>query len=497
MKNELIKFYEEYKKVVAAYNISLSTMYFDARTVCPRNGIPYRNEMLSLLAGESFDYQMNSESLKKLHDLYDLLDDKDELKTELKLYFKSIERIEKLPKDVYVKHQKTLADSEEAWQDAKQKNDYSLFKDHLIAVIESTKEQLTYLDKTCSDYDYLLDTFQAGTSVEYYDNFFNKVKSELLPLIQKIVHSGKRIDDSKLFGKFDVKKQQEFLEDVQDFLKVNRDECFMSTTEHPFTSFFSSHEARITTRFDELNPMFAISSTIHEYGHALYSLQIDEKYESSSVREEIGYAMHESQSRFVENHVGKNMATWKVLYPKFQAKFADEFADVTLEEFYNMMNVSQPTLIRTEADELTYPIHVLIRYELEKEIFSGNCDYDKLEEMWNDKYEEYLGIRPEKASEGILQDMHWSSAYLGYFPTYALGSAYAAQFYHAISKQINVEEALANNQFEVIADWLKENIHQYGGSLTADEIMLKATNEPFNPDYYINYLKEKFTKLYF
>ena len=161
------------------------------------------------------------------------------------------------------------------------------------------------------------------------------------------------------------------------------------------------------------------------------------------------------------------------------------------------MNISQPTLIRTEADELTYPIHVLIRYELEKEIFSGNCDYDKLEEMWNNKYEEYLGIRPEKASEGILQDMHWSSAYLGYFPTYALGSAYAAQFYNAISKQINVEEALANNQFEVIANWLKENIHQYGGSLTADEIILKATGEPFNPDYYINYLKEKFTKLYF
>ncbi len=497
MKNELIKFYEEYKKVVAAYNISLSTMYFDERTVCPKNGIPYRNEMIAILAGEAFDYQMNKDALNKLHALYDLLEDGEELKTELKLYFRSIEKIEKLPKDVYVRHQKVLADSQEAWHEAKHKNDYSLFKDHLIAVIEATKEQLSYLDKTCGDYDYLLDTYQIGTNTEYYDNFFNKVKTELLPLIQKIVHGGKRIDDSKLTGHFDIKTQEAFLDDVQDYLKVNRDECFMSTTEHPFTSFFSTHEARITTRYDLENLMYAISSTIHEYGHALYSLQIDEKYESSSVREEIGFAMHESQSRFLENHIGKNKAMWKVIYPKLQAKFPEALNDVSLDEFYNMMNVSKPSFIRTEADELTYPIHVLIRYELEKEIFSGNCDYDKLEDMWNDKYEEYLGIRPTKSSEGILQDMHWGAAYLGYFPTYALGSAYAAQFYNAISKELNVEEALENDQFEVIAKWLKENIHQYGGLLTADEIMLKATGEAFNPDYYINYLKDKFTKLYF
>lgn len=496
MKDELLKFYDEYKKVVSAYNISQSTMYFDMQTICPKDGIAYRNEMASIIAGEAFAYQMNPDSLAKLHQLYDLLDDKDEIKTELKLYFRNLEMFENVPKEVFVRYTKTTNDAQEAWHEAKVKNDYSIFKDHLINNIKVVKEVLTYVDKEGSDYDYLLSKYQINTNTAYYDNFFNKVKEELLPLIQKIKHSGKHINDSLLFKHCDIDKQEAFQEDLQAYLKVNKDECYMGTTEHPFTSFFSAHEARITTKYYEEDVMNAIFSTIHEYGHALYSLQIDEKYEGTSVRDEIGYAMHESQSRFLENHIGRNIAFWKNLYPKLQEQYP-ALANVTLESFYEMMNVSRPSLIRTAADELTYPIHVLIRYELEKEIFDGNVDYDKLDELWADKYEEYLGVRPTNASEGILQDMHWGAAYLGYFPTYALGSAYAAQFYHQMSQEFDVDQALENNEFEKIANWLKENIHQYGGSLTGDEIIEKVCHEPFNPDYYINYLKDKYTKLYF
>ena len=161
-----------------------------------------------------------------------------------------------------------------------------------------------------------------------------------------------------------------------------------------------------------------------------------------------------------------------------------------------MINVSKPSLIRTEADELTYPIHILIRYELEKEIFDGKVDYEHLDTMWNDKYEEYLGIRPTHDKDGILQDMHWGAADLGYFATYALGSAYAAQFYHAMQQDIDVENALRKGEFKIISDWLKEHVHCYGASLTADEILLKASGEPFNPEYYIDYLKNKFMKVY-
>ena len=495
MEKELRSFYEQYKSINAAYNIALSTMYFDMATIAPANGIHYRNEMLSILAGEAFSYQMNQESLDKLKQLEAITEDA-ELKKELKLYFRELDITRNLPKDVFIRYRKTTADSEEAWQIAKQKNDYQLFKDHLVNVIKMQKEVLTYVDKDCSDYDYLLDTYQMGMNQEKYDVFFHLIKEELLPLIKKIVAKGQPLDDAILNADYDVKEQEAFMEEIEDYLQVNRKECYMSTTEHPFTEFFSAHEARITTHYYKNQPISAILSTIHEYGHALYSLQVKEEFQGTSFKDGIGFAMHESQSRLLENHLGRNPYFWENMYPKLQTHFPKQLNNVSLEDFVKMINLSRPSYIRTEADELTYPIHILIRYELEKAIFDGDVDYEHLDTLWNDKYEEYLGIRPRNDQEGILQDMHWGAGNLGYFPTYALGSAYAAQFYHAMQKEINVHEVLRNGDFAIIQKWLQENIHQYGASLSADEVLLKATKEPFNPHYYIDYLKDKYTKLY-
>lgn len=495
MEQELRKFFEEYKKINAAYSMATSTMYFDMATIAPANGISYRNEMFSILAGESFAYQMNPESLKKLEQLQAITED-EELKEELKLQFRLLESVRKVPKDVFVNFRKTLADSEEAWQKAKNQNDYQIFKDHLIQVIKGQKELLTYVDKDCSDYDYLLDQYQIGLSREKYDEFFQLIKDELIPFIKQIVTEGKHIDQSPLLQHFDIKEQEAFMKELQDYLQVNPKECYMGTTEHPFTDFFSAHEARITTHYYENNVLSAILSTVHEYGHALYSLQVNENYDSTPFKDAIGCGMHESQSRLLENHIGRNRAMWEVNYPKLQAHFPEQLKDLSLDDFMDIVNSSQPSLIRTEADELTYPIHILIRYELEKQIFDGDVDYEKLDQMWNDKYEEYLGVRPEKDSEGILQDMHWGAGDLGYFPTYALGSAYAAQFFHTMEQQIDVNEALRTSHFEIITNWLKENIHKYGARYSADEILIKATGEPFNPHYYIDYLKNKFKKVY-
>ena len=495
MEQELRTFFEEYKKINAAYAMAASTMYFDMATIAPANGIPYRNDMFSILAGEAFAYQMNPESLAKLEKLQEITEDP-ELQAELKLLFRLVNDTRKVPKEVFVKFRKTLADSEEAWQKAKNQNDYSIFKDHLINVIKGQKEMLTYVDKDCSDYDYLLDQYQIGLSREKYDAFFQLIKDELIPLIKRIVKEGKHINQSPLLQQFDLHEQEAFMQELQDYLQVNPKECYMGTTEHPFTDFFSAHEARITTHYYEHNVMSAILSTVHEYGHALYSLQVNEAYDGTAFKDGIGCGMHESQSRLLENHIGRNRAMWEVNYPKLQAHFPKQLADISLDQFMEMINISTPSLIRTEADELTYPIHILIRYELEKEIFDGQVDYEHLDQMWNDKYEEYLGVRPDKDSEGILQDMHWGAGNLGYFPTYALGSAYAAQFYHTMEQQIDVEEALRTSHFEIISNWLKENIHRYGARYTADEILEKATGEPFNPRYYIDYLTTKFKAVY-
>lgn len=495
MESKLRNFFSEYKKILAAYEMAGSTMYFDMATIAPKNGIPHRNEMMSILSGESFDYQMNEENLKKLDELYAMTQDP-ELKKELELYFKSIESQRNLPKDVFVRFVKTVSDSEEAWHKARTADDYQLFKDHLVAVIKAQKEVLSYVQKDCSDYDYLLDSYQKGMNQERYDVFFNKIKEELLPFIQRIVKEGKAIDNTVLSQSYAIKEQKAFMEEVLNYLQVDKKEVYMGETEHPFTQFFSAHEARITTHYFENIIKSAILSTVHEYGHALYSLQVDEKYNNTIFKDGIGMALHESQSRFLENYVGRSKAFWDVMYPRLQKHFPEQLSEVTADQFYEMLHVSKPSFIRTEADELTYPVHILIRYELEKEIFDGTVDYDNLDKMWNDKYEEYLGIRPEKDSQGILQDMHWSAANLGYFPTYALGSAYAAQFYNAMCKELDPEALLKEEKFEVIQNWLKENIHQYGAYLSADEILLKATGESFNPDYYISYLKEKYGSVY-
>lgn len=494
--NEDVKFFNEYKEICAAYQLAGSTMYFDLATIAPKAGVAYRNKMLSILAGEGFSYQMNPEYLKRLEEIYQKAEEGSRLKKELTLYFRLIEDVRKLPKDVYVKRKQILADSQSTWEQAKLKNDFSLFQPCLKKVIDSQREVFTYLDKSCSDYDYLLDRYEMGTNAGMYDSFFTGVKEKLLPLIREIGMRGKKIDDSVLFEKYDVKEQEAFAEELKDYMQVDRDCCYMGVSEHPFTEFFSAKETRITTHYHEDSLMSAILSTVHEYGHALYALQVDEKYDGTAFKDAIGSAMHESQSRLMENHIGRNMAFWEINYPKLQKHFPERLKNISLERFVEMINVSRPSLIRTEADELTYPVHILIRYELEKEIFDGNIDVTRLDSLWNDRYKKYLGVCASCPSEGILQDIHWSGGEFGYFPTYALGSAYAAQFFHAMEKEISVEEALRKGDFQVISKWLKENIHQYGAAKTADEILVLSTGEPFNPGYYIDYLVDKYTKLY-
>lgn len=495
MKEELLKFYQEYKTRKNAYSLAMNVMYFDQATIAPKQGSKFANLAMSTLAGELYSISTDPEAIKKIEELSKQEGLSPELKKELALLLNDLDEERNVPKEVFVAFRKAVADSQTAWHEAKVKKDYEMFKPYLKEVIEKQKEVLSYSKKALTPYDILLDRFQLGMNMEKYDAFFDKVKEALIPLIKEIKDHGKKIDDSILFTKFDIKEQEAFMNELKQFMNVDKTQCYMGTTEHPFTSFFSAHDVRITTHFYEQNVMSAILSTIHEYGHALYGLQVNDDYDGTTLSNDIGYAMHESQSRFMENHIGRSRAFWEVNYPKLQTHF-DQLKDISLKDFMEMINVSYPSLIRTEADELTYPLHIVIRYELEKKIFNEGVDYDELDKMWADKYEEYLGIRPTNDAEGILQDMHWGAANLGYFPTYALGSAYAAQFYHQMEKEIDVESALKNNNFSIISNWLKENIHQYGAFKDADQLMIDVTGEPFNPQYYIDYLTNKFKKVY-
>lgn len=496
MNKQLLKQLQEYKDKKNAYDAALSTMYYDIATIAPKDGISYRNRMVSILSGESFTHETNPQSIAMLEALAGQNDIDDVLKKEVSLLLKDLENVRFLPKEVFVDFVQITADSQNAWEKAKAANDYSIFKPHLIKVIKKQKETLSYIKKDGSDYDYLLNRFQDGLSTKIYDVFFDQIKKELLPFIQRLIRDGKKIDDRPLFERFDITKQRAFMDILLKHLQYNPKKCYITTSEHPFTDFFSANEARITTHYLENNVMSAIFSTIHEYGHANYGLHVNPDFEGSTLANDIGFAMHESQSRFMENNLARRPSFWKPLYPKLQELFPAQLSNIDLSTFMSMVNVSRPSFIRTEADELTYPIHILIRYELEKEIFNDTIDYERLDTLWNDKYEEYLGIRPTNDRDGILQDMHWGGASLGYFPTYALGSAYAAQFYHQMEQELCVDTLLENGDFTPIYDWLEKNIHRFGAYKSADQIMLDTTKEPFDVSYYITYLKTKFAKLY-
>lgn len=496
MNQTLIEFYNDYREKKNAYQFTLNTLYFDLTTIAPKDGIPYRNHIISIIYGEYFSHVVNKESITKLEELLQMPSINKELQKELKLQLRELDDMRFLPKDIYIDFIKVISTSESAWGKAKMKNDYQIFKPHLKQIIEKQKEVLHYVDKACSDYDYMLDHFQMGVNIAFYDSFFRTIKQEILPLIKRIQTEGKIIDTTPLFQPFDIAKQKQFIKELKSYLQINENECYMGLSNHSLTAFFSAHESRITINFHENNVMSAIFSTIHEYGHALYGLQLSEAYQGSPFAYSIGYAMHESQSRFMENHIAHARAFWEINYPKLQSLFPEQLALISLDAFMDMINAIKPTLIRIGADELTYPIHILIRYEIEKEIFNGTIDINDLETLWNKKYEDYLGIRPTQQRDGILQDIHWSSSNFGYFPTYALGSALAAQFYHQVKKEIPVDKLLREGNFLVIKDWLKENIHTYGALKEADELMLEITHEHFNPNYYISYLKNKYMSLY-
>lgn len=490
-------FYKDYLKILEAYTLATATMYSDQWTVAPRAGIPHSNEMMAILAQHAFEIENDPETIDKIKAYYERLEDGTLEKKEVKMRLDDLALSENVSSEEYGALSKAKSDAAYYWHEAKEKNNYELFKPYLIDLMEKNIAYMKHSPKYNGHniYDVFLDSYEPEMNQEKYDLFFDKIKKELVPLIQKIQKSGYIIDDTMMNTTFSVDRQEKFMHTIMNYLKVDSNRVSLGTTEHPFTNFLSHNDMRITTHYYPNRFLSAILSTVHEYGHALYGLQMDEAFEGTALNTNVGSAAHESQSRFLENHIGRSKAFWEANYPELIKQFP-EFESIDLDTLISMINLTKPGLIRTEADELTYPLHILIRYELEKDIAEGKMDYDQLPQLWNDKYEEYLGIRPTNDKEGVLQDMHWSDGYLGYFPTYALGSAYAAQIYAAMEKEIDVEKVLKEDRMEIITDWLKEHVHQYAGSKTMAQIVEEVSHEPFDPNYYIQYLKDKYTKLY-
>lgn len=490
-----LKQFEEWIFKTSAYSMAINIIEIDKQTVAPVGGEEYRDERTAYLAGELFSIETDPTIYELLKEIKDDNEVDSDTRKAAQLYYENISKIVCIPKREYVEFQQLCNTSYSRWLEAKQKKDYSIFEPYLKQLIETKKKFYGYRNSTDSIYNQMLDDFEPNMNTEKYDAFFSTIKEKLVPFIQK-VKEAPQIDDAFLFQDFDIETQKKYMDHMLEYLHFDKEWGYQNETEHPFTSWTCENDCRTTTKYLKDNVMSALFSTIHEVGHAYYEHDVNPKYDGMILSEGISSGMHESQSRLCENYLGRTKAFWEYNYPYLKQTFPQQFEGIDIDTFIKAVNVSRPSLIRTEADELTYPIHILIRYELEKGLFDGSISTEGLDKTWADKYEEYLGIRPTNPSEGILQDVHWSAGEFGYFPTYALGSAFSAQFIHKMREEIPVDEYLRNNEYTKCIDWLKENIHQYGCRYNAEEIMLKATGEAFNMDYYIDYLVNKYSELY-
>lgn len=489
-----IKQFRAHQKQMNALHLALATMNYDAETIAPKKGNKYRNELMSVLATNTFRLKQDPTYYGLVKDINQETTDTD-LKRETDLILKALDKYKEVDETLYGQLNLATINANDTWKEAKEANDYSMFEPTLKELISLSKKVASKAQGQYDTlYDVMLDDYDEGNTQEKVETFFKVIQERLVPFIKKM-HE-KNIEKPEFLSRpVSIENQKKITAFIADYLGFDKSFSVIAETEHPFSSTLSINDTRITTHYHEDLFTSNIFSIIHEMGHSFYNHQVDKKYEGTVIADAMGMSMHESQSRFLENNIGRSKAFWKPIYPQLKELASEALYDVDLDEFIRGINYPELSLIRIEADELTYPIHVLVRYKLEQEmILNGNLD--NLDLKWADAYEEYLGIRPQTASEGILQDVHWSGASFGYFPTYAIGSAIAAQFHHTLNNQVNLEEKLENQEIDFLKNWLRENIHQYGGFLTKDEVIEKVCNEPFDPNYYCDYLIEKFSTLF-
>ena len=494
-----MKNYNDYKEhAVKTYDVymAMSVLGWDQETKMPINGSKFRSQQLSTLAKIAYELSTDKQYgilLEKLNNDNSLnSDEKRNVYLSRKEYLKN----NKYSSDFIVRQSKLISKAFNDWRLAKEKNDFKLFQNSLEKLVELRREECELLGYKGHPYDALLDRYEPNLTTENVDLIFEDVKNKLVPFIKEISKNN-HVDDSFFYQFFDKDKQWDFGIKLLKQMGYDFNSGRQDISAHPFSSHFSPEDARVTTRIDENNLSEMIWSCIHEGGHALYEQGILSENYGTPLGNSVSLGIHESQSRLWENHVGRSLEYWQNNYPLLQSLFPDKLKDIDYNKFYEATNNVKPSLIRTNADELTYHLHVLIRYEIEKGLIEGSIKVIDLPSIWNKKYYDYLGIEVPDDSSGVLQDIHWSHGSFGYFPTYTIGSFYAAQFFNKASTEIeNIDEKILNGDTSELLLWLRENIHKNGEKYDAKVLCKKITGEELNFKYFMKYVTNKYSKIY-
>ncbi|TSB47022.1 carboxypeptidase M32 [Alkalicoccobacillus porphyridii] len=481
------------------YNQALALLGWDARTGAPKKGAGQRSEVIGSLSSEVFALSTSDEMKDYLSELEQTTDSLSDITSKsVAESRKDYDRNTTIPADEYKDYVTLQSQTETLWEEAKDKSDFEMFRPNLEKLIEYKKKFIGYYGKeTDHPYNTLLDDYEPGVFVQTIDEVFSELRDHLVPLVQAVTEAKKQPKMDNLFSHFPKDNQQALSKDILTEIGFDFNAGRMDETVHPFAVGINPYDVRVTTKYNEQDFRVSLFGTIHEAGHALYEQNISPDLMGTPLCSGTSMGIHESQSLFWEKFVGQSYSFWERNYPLLKKHANGQFDNMSLDDFYFAVNQAKPSLIRIEADELTYCLHIILRYELEKALIEGSLAVKDLPHVWNEKMKEYLQVEPSHDGEGVLQDVHWSFGAFGYFPSYALGYIYAAQLNEAFtSTNPKIDSLIKQGDYAPIRNWMTENVHQFGKSKKPSEILKDTTGEGINAKPLISYLQKKYTSLY-
>jgi len=489
-KNPVIDQLVEKYKPVWALNHAASLFEWDLETYMPIDAAKSRGFAQAQIALIRQQKVLSlTEVLSKAEELHDLSDYDKGIVRRIKRELKYFTRV---PPDLVEELTRTTTEASVIWREARRKSDFSLFEPYLEKIVQLKRKEADKLGYDGHPYNALMDQFEEGLTTRDVDQIFSPLVTDLKKLLGKIVSAKSFPSSHKLedmaYNENDMKQVNQ---EVLQILGMPDKTFRMDVSTHPFTSGMSIDDVRITTRYEGKSFRETIFSVIHECGHAIYGLQIDQSLEYSPLADGPSLGMHESQSRFWENFVGRSKEFTNLLYPilKKNLTFVSNYSE---DDIYKYFNLVRPSLIRVAADEVTYNFHIVVRYEVEKRLIGGEAKVSEIPEIWDDLMEEYVGVRPRSIADGVLQDVHWSGGLIGYFPTYSLGNVIAGMIVNRMQHDLNISDLVARGDMNPIEAWLGEKIHKWGAIYSPKELQLKLLGEVYNPKYLVKYLEQKY-----
>jgi carboxypeptidase Taq len=477
-----------------------AVLRWDLRTYMPPGGGVARSFQIATLVRLAHEKRTSEEFHKTLgaakKDVERLDPDSNEVRMVCKAE-RDFERLHKVPSEWVETFSRVTSLAHQAWKKARAESDFSQFQPHLGEVVKLRREYAEFFQPYNHPYDPLLDVFEPGMKTAEVSAVFDELRPQQIGLIEEIVSKGKTVDNSILRQHFNENKQWDFGIEVIKIIGYDFSRGRQDLTTHPFTIRFGVDDVRITTNLDPNDIFDGLSSTIHEAGHGVHAQGFHPSLDRSNLAESGSYAIGESQSRMLENVVGRSRSFWVAFYPRLQEVFPSQLGEVDLETFYRAINKVQPSLIRVDADEATYNLHIMLRFEIETALMENKLSVADLPEVWNVKMEDYLGVIPPNDAQGVLQDVHWSDGSIGYFPTYALGNLIASQLWVKLCEDIpDLEHQIEHARFDELIAWLRMNIHQHGAKFEPKEMLQRVLGGGLSSEPYIRYLRRKYEDIY-